>query len=66
MITGICQALSPRSCAPALTDGTTRRVIVIGWSGHFTLFLSLVFGDAGGLGDGERLSADLVRLDVHP
>ena len=66
MLTGICQALSPRSCAPALTDGTTRRVIVIGWSGIFTLFLSLVFGGARGLDDGERLSAELVRLDIHP
>ena len=66
MLTGICQEQSPRSYAPALTDRTTRRVIVIGWSGNFTLFLSLVFGGARGLGDGERLSAELVRLDIHP
>ena len=62
LLTGMCQALSPRSCATALTDGTTRSVIVIGWSENFTRFLSLVFGGARGLGDGERLSADIVRL----
>ena len=62
MLTGMYQALSPRSCAPALTDGTTRRVIVIGCYGNSTRFLSLVFGGARGLGDGEQLSANLVRL----